>query len=648
MISVFCTRETFGLYTSSNMLISYNWLSSYFTTPLPQPEKVAELLTFKAFEIESVVKEGSDTIIDVKVLPDRAHYALSHRGIAYEVSAITGLPLKDAATASAEVSATAPLVVNVESSECNRYIARRIENVTVGVSSPRITERLAVVGGRPINSVVDATNYIMFDIGQPLHVFDADLVKGKITVRNAKEGEKLTTLDGKEVMLSASAVVIADEEGILAIAGIKGGNRAQVTEHTKNLILESANFAAAAVRRTASYIGIRTDASKRFENAVSPEIAAEAMERLTTMIMEANPGAKAGPAQDVYTAVPEQTVLTVRPERITSLLGINIPTSDIIGILHRLQIETEDTQEGLVLHPPLWRRDLVILQDVVDEVGRLYGLEKIPSISLPPTPAPALDTMYFYKEKIRAVLVQQGFSEVYLPTLVDTGDVAVANPLASDKKALRSNLAGGIVKALSANTYNAPLLGIDMVKIFELGTTFTASGEELSLALGVHDIPSKGKKNAVAIEEALAALGTVLGAALPKAAIQGGVIEMPLKAYIASLPEPESEPDMAISQAVTYSPISPYPFVLRDIAVFTPESITAEDVAQVIDETAGEFLVRKDLFDVFRKEFPEGPKISYAYHLVFQSSQRTLTDNEVNAAMAKTEEAMRERGWQVR
>jgi phenylalanyl-tRNA synthetase beta chain len=235
------------------MKVSYNWLQEHFEKELPAPEKLVELLTFGAFEIEGVEDDGKDTVLDVKVLPDRAHYALSHKGIAYEISALTNIKQKDQDFS--EVPSTnhkKAEVKNLAPEACLRYEARLIEGVTVKESPKWLKEKLQVIGQRSINNIVDATNYVMYDRGQPLHAFDADKVVGGITIRFANKGEKITTLDNKDLVLDESMLLIADDTGPLAIAGVKGGNRAGVTESTKNIILESANFSASLVRKTST------------------------------------------------------------------------------------------------------------------------------------------------------------------------------------------------------------------------------------------------------------------------------------------------------------------------------------------------------------------------------------------------------------
>lgn len=270
------------------MLISYKLLQSYFASPLPKPEKLGEALTFHAFEIEEIVKVKGDIVIDLKVLPNRTHDCLSHEGVAREVAAILELPLKRIPTAKLpRSSAQVPkLSVTIRDPRAHRYSGVIIQGIKVGPSPKWLREALETLGQRSINNIVDATNYVMFRTGQPLHAFDQAKVAGSaIIVRPAKEAETLTTLDGKYVSLDPSIMVIADKEAPLALAGIKGGTRAEVDMATSTIIIESANFDASTIRMTAQRLGIKTDASKRFESGRTSEATLPALLEVATLIL---------------------------------------------------------------------------------------------------------------------------------------------------------------------------------------------------------------------------------------------------------------------------------------------------------------------------------------------------------------------------
>jgi phenylalanyl-tRNA synthetase beta chain len=687
------------------MLISYNWLKKYFDTELPMPEKIAELFTFHAFEVEGIEKISgsdlgteaqSDSVFDIKVLPDRAHYALSHRGIASELGAIIGGSVYKAKSSlpkgiyvnTGAVQEISPVSIKIEDAACLRYIGRRIEGLTVGKSPSWLAGLLGSIGQRSINLVVDATNFVMFDIGQPLHAFDADKVKGGIVVRQARVGEKITTLDGKdgggkEIVLPLGTLVIADDEGPLAIAGVKGGARAQVTAATKAIILESANFEAASIRRTSTAVGIRNDSSKRFENALTPELAGEAMDLVTRLILGISSG-KAGPLCDVYPIPQSIQTVAFSVEEISAKLGISISKQDIVDLLARLNITVttgnSNNNSKFIAQIPAERLDLTSPTDLAEEVGRLYGYEKITPAVLSLTGAAPVNKRFYWEQKVRAILVRAGFSEVYTHTLVSAGPIEIQNPLASDKRALRADLTAGIAKALEFNAHNAPLIGIDRVRIFEIGKVFDGKSEYLSLVVAVGDLQksAKKKKGAVTVSDEIRAVSEDLSkglviAVLPdagksdnnsgKSSIGEGIMEINLDTVIDMLPEPGASDVQALRKEMfslavgrKYRKISPYPFVLRDVAVFVPMStessaaaISSEEVLALIIEQAGDLLVRHALFDVFTKKFPDGTmQTSYAFNLVFQSDERTLSDEEVNAVMKKIYDSMSARGWQVR
>ncbi|MDB5259569.1 MAG: Phenylalanine--tRNA ligase beta subunit [Candidatus Taylorbacteria bacterium] len=637
------------------MKTSTSWLQTYFEKPIPSAEKLADLFTFHAFEVESSEIVGGDTVLDVKVLPDRAHYALCHKGIALEVAAITGLARILPKAAAVNESAI-PVSLTVETDLCRRYIARMIRDVQVSDSPAWLKEKLEAVGQRSINTIVDATNYVMLDVGQPLHAFDADKVSGGLVIRAARAGEKAETLDGKIVELAADMLVEADAERVLAIAGIKGGKYAQIDSNTKNIIIIAGNFEPTTVRRTSTKIGIRTDASKRFENNLSPEVVADGIAHLSALIAKLSPDAKFGAAVDHYPKAAQQTKLIVKPQDISNRLGVAISESEMIDILGRLEVAAEKMGDSLELSIPLYRRDMVIFEDIVEEVGRIYGYDKI-SLQLPPKPAaaPQADKSFYYAEKIKNTLVDLGFSEAYLYTLVAKGDVEIAYPLASDKKALRTNLTEGMQRCLDLNVKNADLLGLDQVKMFEIGTVFSGGREYMSLAIGAQQVKKvKGQKGENLVADAIMAIEAGLGIKL-ESKVQpspvGATAEFDLGAIIAGLPGIESYDDLKFGKIpdIKYQKYSLYPFIVRDIALFTPDSVTEAEVwaeikKGIADEDSLDLLARHALFDVFKKD----GKTSYAFRMVFQSMTETLTNDDVNAIMEKIYFRVKDKGWEVR
>ena len=683
-----------------NMKVSRNWLQTYFEKEIPSAAALSDLFTFHSFEVEDVeniaTAAGSagmpaDNVIDVKVLPDRAHYCLSHKGIAEEIYVCTGLTLKkkrDTGTPpEANTKITPPKIVMDNAAGdakpfCRRYIGRRIENIKVGDSPVWMKTYLGAIGERSINNIVDAGNLIMFDIGQPLHIFDADKVSGAITVRAARAGEKIALLDGreekgKEVVLKSTDYVVADEAGPLAIAGVKGGKIAAVTSATKNIIIESANFEPSAVRRTSTRLNLRNESSKRFENEITPELASEGMKMISALIAELVPESRVNASEivDVYPQKPAQTIIKISREFVSARLGVEIPQNSFDEILARLGVTTD----GQI---PYHRLDLTIPEDLVEEIGRIYGYEKITG-TLPPAPIKPITVLpsFYVAEKIKNILTELGFSEVYTYTLVSSGEIETAHPIASDKAFARANLTDGVLESVKKNATVADLLELDAIKVFEIGRTFTKNKESTTLALGAAQIKKvKGKKSEDLIIAGLNDLYTQLGTPVPAnlsskliSKNQCAVYQIDLDEIVKSW---TSTPDAATvsyadlgfgpASSVVYEKISSYPFIVRDIAVFVPVNsananapVSAENVWQGIMKGitlagAQKLLNKYSLysnsatpktpFDTFEKD----SKKSYAFRLVFQSMEKTLTDVEANAIMEKVYAQMKENGWEVR
>ncbi|MES2087873.1 MAG: phenylalanine--tRNA ligase subunit beta [Patescibacteria group bacterium] len=624
------------------MLISYNWLQSYFDETLPEPEKLGELLTFASFELEGIEKKGSDTILDLKVLPDRACYALSHRGMGYEVAAITGLAKKKQEQILPPVGKTRPFNVRVEDSDlCARYMARVIENVTQR-ELPVVKERLQSVGQRSINPVVDSANFVMLDRGQPLHAFDADKVKGDIVVRRAKTGEKIITLDNREVDLDETILIIADEEAPLAIAGIKGGKRAEVTSSTKNLILESASFNASYIRKTSDKLGIRTDASKRYENKFSADMTSKGMNDFSALLFEMDSQILAGEVIDIYSNVLQNIGIDITAEYISNRLGLDLPEEVIVDVLRCLKIEVKKRGKELILTPPIFRADLLIPEDIAEEVGRIVGYDKVPA-TLPPVLKMELEIpkQFYYEWKIREILANAGFSEVMTSSFSSSGEIAIEKPLAEDKKFTRPNLRNNFAMALKLNFGNASLFGSEEIKIFEIGKVFGRGGEHAALAVG---FAGPKKKVASELSAVVALLSEKLGCNL-EGETKDGIFETNLDKALSDLPQPKSSDVLTFPLCdAMFKPFSVYPFIVRDIALFVPAGTDSETIHQLILGDAGDFVVHSKLFDRFEKD----GKVSYGFRLVFQSMGRTLTDEEINKVMEKVYETLKAKGWEIR
>jgi phenylalanyl-tRNA synthetase beta chain len=640
------------------MRVSRNWLQEYFEAELPSAAQLAETLTFHAFEVEGVEQVGDDWVIDVDVLPNRSSDCLSHRGIAYELSVLLSLPMKKdplrEALAPLPVADTLRITLEKHQS-CDRYIGAHMRGVSMAPSPAWLQNRLRAIGQRPINVVVDITNYVMCDLGQPMHAFDAAALTRDtqdtyhIGARVAKEGERITTLTGETCTLTPEDTVISDmtTDTPLAIAGVKGGAHAEVTPETTDIILEAAHFAYLPVRKTSRRVKIATESSLRFQNDPSALLPEYAIRKAIRLIEEIAGGSLAGVAEAGKNP-PSQQPVDVTLSRINTLLGTALTTSDVEDILVRFGWTFSRDNEEFAISSPWERTDLHIEEEYIEEIGRVHGYSTLVG-SLPPAPRRALEMhpQQYYVEALSRALSDIGYAEVYTYTLQNSGEVALENPLAADKSHLRSTLTHGMHDALAKNAYTAPVLGeYTTLTCFEIGTIWRGGKEHLSLAVGVRALAGKQSKAEAGLCEHVREVLTTIGAnkvVLPP--LENGVLEIDLSALIETLPRPTHYGmPLPCNMAARYTPWSVYPHVLRDIAVWVPEDFPNEEVAAIIIATAPETLLRHDLFDTFSKD----GRTSYAWHLVFQSTERTLTDEEVSGTMEDIAAACTKRGWEVR
>ena len=638
------------------MKVNYEWLQTFFDEgALPSPDELAELLIFHAYEVEGIERVGDMTVLDIDVLPNRAADSLSHRGIAREASTLLDVSMKRDPLS--EVPELKPETDSVEVSlgtdaSCTYYIAAHITGVTVQESPDWLKQRLAAIGQKSINNVVDATNYILFELGRPTHVFDADKLAGDtphITTRVSNTGEHITLLGGEDVAVPEGVTLIVDgnSDTPLAVGGVKGGTAAEVDATTTNLIVEIANFNPTQTRLNAQALKLRTDASARFENNIADGLADVGAVELVRLIQEIAEGELRGYAvagkKDAA-----QTTVSVSTEHASKLLGISIDNKTMAAILTRLGFAFEEVDGVFSVTAPFERRDVHIPEDVIEEVGRVYGYNKIESKQLSaPEQQPHVNKKLAYAERIRNVLQRAGCAEVYLYSLRDSGEVALKNSLASDKDHLRSDLSSGIREALDRNEKQMPLLGLyDAVRLFEVGNVFTKGAETTHVCVGVR--VAGAKKREARTEEHMTKIRTLLeeelGTTLPKE--QGETFEFDLSALLEKLPDVDGYPTVdTVRSDTAYSAVSQYPFVLRDIAVWVPEEVSSSHIQAIVEKHAGDLLKRNDVFDEFAKD----GRVSYAFHLVFQSMNETLNDTKVGDIMAAIEsEIDAQEGWEVR
>lgn len=588
------------------MKVSRTWLQTYFETPLPPIEELAHALTFHAFEIEEAVGD----VMDVKVLPDRAAYALSHRGIASEISAILNIPLtKDPLRRELPVwpHGEGLSVTLDEQKGCDRYIGAYIQGVTVGPSPTWLVELLASVGQRSINNIVDATNFVLLGLGQPLHAFDA----GKLTktehglsvgVEQTEEEQKITTLDSAEYTLPRGTLVIVDKNAqeAIGIAGIKGGMASSVDTSTTDLVIESAHFNGTRIRKSAQALKLFTDASQRYQNHLSPELTVYGMNEVLTLIQRIA-GGEISSVVDTGKTEMNDIEVRVAQDEFENLLGTPVASSDIESVFMRLGFLWKKEGDAYFVTAPFERKDITIAEDLVEEVGRILGYDTIPSIPLPLFIGEVDQQRFNGVERMKDQLVEQGYTEVSTQTFASSGDIELLNPLDKTMPALRTSLEDTIKQALVKAHYSAPVtFGPNASpKLFEVGTVFPKSGEYVELRMS----------------ERVEAWGD-----------QAGVMD---NLSIAKLEEYGKGYSPVEVSYGTYKPFSVYPYMTRDIALWTPEGTDSGAVRTAIANEAGALLARIDQFDTFTKD----GRTSYAYRLVFESMEKTLSDEVVNPIM---------------
>ncbi len=616
------------------MKISYSWLKSYIPE-IPEPEKMWDIFTYHLCEVESVENTADgDTIFDINILPNRAHDLLSHQGVARELASLLDITYKDPTeyykipeslgrrSGTGEAKPT-ELKIQIDSKNCRRYSARIVRNIKVGPSPDWVVKHLESIGQRSINNVVDAANIVMYDCGQPIHAFDLDKLSGALTIREAKEGEEITTLDNKQVTLKTSNMVIADDKNVLAIAGVKGGKIAEVDDHTKNIVIEIANFDPVSVRKTARGINIFTDAAKRFENDLSPTLCDYAMRELCGLFVEYG-FTDFENVVDMYPVKPEERKLSFSIDRMANMLGREVSKEEVVDVLERYNFSYEDKGDVIEITVPPMRLDLNIEEDMAEEIGRIAGYDKV--VGRLPSPSVFKRTVNDRHAKIawaRNQLLLNGYNETMTYTFSNKGEVGVLQS-PSDKKFLRTNLTDGLKESIKLNQLNAPFLEMTQVKVFEIGTVFKKDIEEIHVAYG-----DAKKINELELSEFCDLFAPKLDAE---------AMNMDLLVSMASRAK-RVMPDK-------FTMWSLYPFITRDIALWVPEGTDSELVRKVIAENINELVVKgPNLFDSFTKD----GKTSYAFRLVFQSYEKTLTDEEVGAVMDKITNKIKENNdWQLR
>ncbi len=613
----------------------------------------------------------SDTILDVEITPNRGDL-LSHFGLAREIAALTGKKLKSTPRdGKVEIRKTGVTITSTR--ECSFFSARKIDGVKVGPSPQWLRAKIESVGIRSINNIVDISNFVMLELGQPTHAFDADKLNGAINVRLARDGEKFLALDGKTYALKPDNCVVADQQRAVGIGGVMGGEETGVTDSTRNILLEAAYFLPASVRKTARDLSLPSDASYRFERGVDPETVLRASHRAAELIREiagGTPAKEINVAGDLPSNPPD---VSLSYEKCDRVVGIEIKPRQVDEILTHFGLKKTSAAKTMKWKIPSYRRDLQRDVDLIEEVVRAYGAEKIPGTDRSRfTPSSEADRAHDLESQIRERLVARGLFEARTSKLIprsasafSEGAVALKNPLSEDHVALRPSLIGGLLGVLERNV-NA---GADSVAIFEIGRAFVppAGKEERHLAVllwGKLD-PKPNWRAQTKRGLDLFDLRGALEAVVPNLSfrpgkfsdfalavdIYSGEQKIGFAGQIGSsksnAPGPvfaaELHADLLFAGAGStrkFRELDRFPSVTRDIAMIVPEEISHAKILSAVENPQEPLLERVVLFDLFTEQVGAEKK-SLAYRLTYRDRSRTLTNEEVNAAHAKIRERLR-------
>ncbi|MEO7456631.1 MAG: phenylalanine--tRNA ligase subunit beta, partial [Gemmatimonadaceae bacterium] len=647
-----------------------------------------------------------DTRLVVDVLPNRPDL-LSHLGLAREVAAVTGTELQlpdigidgiaiPEASKFRRAGNAGGLVLHLENAKlASRYMGVVIRGVKVAASPAWLVERLASVGSRSINNVVDATNYILHELGQPIHAFDLNKVDPEpkmpektIVVRSAKDGETLVTLDGVTHKLTAEMTVIADSVSPIALAGVMGGRDTEVGDDTTDVFVEVATFDTVATRRTRRVAGLSTDASYRFERGVDSAIAPRALERVSALIIALAGGEVVASPVDLHVGDTEPMPLVLRPSRVRRVLGVEVESERIVGLLRSIgcTAQVEDLMGSILVVAPSWRGDLAAEVDLIEEVARLHGYDALPDEVQPYRPGTSRDApMWGTSARLRDVLVGEGLMEVRPTPFVSGGEghVRVLNPLAENEGHLRRTLMESLARRAEHNLAHMQR----NIRLFEVGSVFAPGDHVLpdesmrvaALVMGDREPahftnakpPQYDAWDAKSLAERIgAALGAgpvelrpsdddspVLWTVLVNGEERGQVARVALDAPVWAAPAFGVEVSMgdvpngdvapigehahgdttavAPRRARRFRPLPTTPASEFDLALLVPDGVLAADVENVISQAAGELLERLVAFDLYEGEGVEKGHRSVAWRLTLRHPERTLRDKEIEGRRAK-------------
>lgn len=679
------------------MRVPIEWLQQY--VPIgASPEDLAHRLTMAGLEVEAIERDESEPVLNVKVTPNRGD-CLSMVGVAREVAALYCLPLQHpmpcARSHEPLESERFARVTILDDDLCPRYAARVIRNVRIAPSPEWIQKRLIAAGMRPINNIVDVTNYVMLELGQPLHAFDLDLLPdGHIVVRRAKPGEKIVTLDGVERTLQPDMLMICDKTHSVAVAGVMGGAETEVTPNTRNVLLESAHFNPTSIRRTSQRLQLSTEASYRFERVVDPGGVVAALDRACELIELIGAAEVVPGVVDVYPRPAVERLVTLRPNRCNLLLGLNLDAETMVEYLRRLQLPAKLKEGVITVQVPTFRPDLTIEEDLAEEVGRICGYENIPErLPFGHTHRGGDSPNTLKVRPLQEALVRAGLTEVHTHTLRAPGMlddpgrtlVYVRNAASEELSVLRNSLIPSLMDVVRHNLARRQT----EIFLFEVGTVFTQlpSGDyEETLKAGFAITGSvfppgwDSRYPAADFFTAKGMVGTLLEVVgvdepeylpttdrrfHPGRSAQLRVGEHVLGVFGELHPDVLAQLDITrrtvlagefdvdalwslSAKRVRYTPLPKYPAVLRDLAIVAPEEVPYNKVELTVKQAGEPLLESVKLFDVYRGEhIPVGTR-SLALSLTFRSSERTLTDEEVDAVVENILRALQGIGASLR
>lgn len=601
----------------------------------------------KEYELGKPLKDYiiKETVFDISITPNRGDW-LSHLGVARELGAFTGTIVKKTPITLKQSANEAKELLSVEiqnPKKCSAYYARVIKGVKIADSPKWLKEKLEATGIRSINNVVDITNLILLDLGHPLHAFDYQKIAGKkIIVRNALDKEKIETLDGVTRQLDKNDLVIADKEKAIAIAGVMGGLNSEVTSKTTNIVLEAAVFDSSSIRKTSKKLKLQSEASYRFERGVDDGGTEYVINKAASLIVEVAGGVilKGIVKSEI---IPEPKKIKLDYQKINNLLGTNLLSDKINHYLKMLSFEIKD---GFVM-APLWRHDVSIIEDLAEEVGRLYGYDNIEPIK------PIKSTFenyssYYLKQYLKEIIVKGGFSETISYPYLSQKDIEalkiqsknlleVVNPLQEEYKYLRTSLIPGLIKAIAKNPAFDPAL------LFEISHVYTKDNEQTNLA-----IVSSGKNAKSILEETLVSIEKGLNKSfkkeikeLPREQLTTFKVKKPavytfevnVDDLLKKVVIDKNKLKLKISEKeVIYRPLSKFPMITRDVAFIVDKTVDAQEITKNI-YAVSELINRVELFDEFASDKFGINKKNIAYHIYLQHPDKTLVDDEADRAV---------------